>query len=223
MWGRTTWANAEVSSHAPGLANQKRADIPCARAGCPPWENERVPGMVAMQVRQDDPAHLLWREAQRSQLRPDFFFRSHPLAHTQSVVGMPPGEIPWFGDTSSFSRIDHNDPFRMFNHPHIDGQRIGPDAVEQGVETAPNSLPGATNLPLFDRDRSRLDGMYTHQLSPLSFPCMHEPRSSCALSTSQCCLMVSRVCRNLPGSSYCGMCADSSNQMSCLPLGACSV
>src|SRR5256885_16656537 len=43
MWGRTTWANAEVSSHAPGLANQKRADIPCARAGCPPWENERVP------------------------------------------------------------------------------------------------------------------------------------------------------------------------------------
>ena len=43
----------------------------------------------------------------------------------------------------------------------------------------------------------------------------------CTLS-SQWRLIVSKVSRNLPGSSYWGMCADSSNQMSCLPLGACS-
>lgn len=95
----------------------------------------------------------------------DLFLGANPLLHGKAEEGMPPREIPRLSGARRLAGIHDDHALGMFDDPGIDGQRLRPPAVEQGVEPADQAVPLAAAPTLGDGDGPGLDGMDAHTMS----------------------------------------------------------
>jgi len=128
-------------------------------------EVRQAAGVVGVQVREHEPAHLGGRQAEGAQPLPNLLLGPDPRAHAEAEVRVPPGEIARLGRARRFAGVDDDEALGVLDGPGVDGQRLGPGAVEQRVEATPRPMPDALALAALDRDRPGLDCVDLHQSS----------------------------------------------------------
>jgi hypothetical protein len=115
-------------------------------------------GVIGVEVRQHNPAHIVGGEAEAPQLRADLLLRRHRFAQRDPVVRVPAREVARFGHARRLAGVDHDQAFGMFDQPREDRQRLGPPPRGQYAEQA--ALSTAVLLQLLDGDGAGLDRMY---------------------------------------------------------------
>src|SRR5579859_277847 len=141
-----------------GVLGARHEDVDAGEVG-------KTTGVVGVQVGHHEPAHVaLWVYAKRPQLRANLLLRADPLSHGEMKVGMPAGQVARLAGARGLAGIHDEDALRMLNDPCIDGQRLGPPAVEQSVEPADRAGSISAAPALRDGDRPGLDGMNAHVL-----------------------------------------------------------
>lgn len=131
------------------------------------WEVRQAASVISVRVRQHDPTNIVGRKTKRTKLRANFLVWLHVLAHCQPKIGIPPGKVVWLHGLCRFARIDHNQPFRMLDHPDIDRQEVSLVCVEQRVDLPNKATANTMALPLLDRHCASLNRVDTHVSFPL--------------------------------------------------------
>jgi len=120
-------------------------------------------GMVGVQMGQDKPAHVAPRiDTERAELRADLLLRADPLLHSETEIGLPAGKIAGLAGAGRLAGIHDDNALWMLNDPGVDGQRLGPPTIKQGVEPTDVSVSFPAPPALRDGDSSGLDGMDAH-------------------------------------------------------------
>ena len=116
-------------------------------------------GVVGVQVGEDHPPHVVGREAEILDLRPDLLFGRNPFADSEPEIGVPAGEVALLGGAGRLAGVDDDEPLGVLDDPGEDGQGLGPALVTQGVDEAKRPAAGAFALARFDGDGAGLDGV----------------------------------------------------------------
>ena len=119
--------------------------------------------MVGVEMRDDDPPHVVGREAEPAQLRTDLFLGPHPFAQAEPEVRLPGGEIAGLGRARGLAGVDDDQTLRVLDEPREDRQRLGPAAVCEEPGEAAAAAPTAVGLAGLDGDGSGLDGVDSHR------------------------------------------------------------
>jgi hypothetical protein len=123
-------------------------------------------GVVGVQVRQHDPAHVADRKPVPLQLRPDLLLGLDGGADAVAVERVPGREVPRLGRAGALAGVDDDHPFGMLDREGVDRQGVGPVPVEEHVQLAEAAMAAGVTLARLDRHGSGLQRVDLHRVTP---------------------------------------------------------